>query len=408
MNVELAAQTLSASVANSLEFLKTESEDFRDVDATVEFIRKINDIFDVMNSTERSQSAETKPYKRPLSTGTEQELFRLFIGAIDYIQELEIEIKGRIVPVLSSDLFTAFFGFIHNMENLMKIYDDYVATGKLSVLYTHRMSQDLLETFFACIRSMNGMNDNPTCAQFEAAYRKLSVHNDVVCSKKANCIDKGTKMLTVSSARKTKFKTNSAVIATDPELDHFEEDFANQILFGDSCQSVSDDLLTNNLQTHILAHSASLVEKKIIMAKGSRKLVKCNSCISAFVENEVAQNRFIEFKSRKENMLSPCKSTIQICKFADSYLNVVTNAQAKYEQILLRIMRNLSLDGLYPLTNFDDENHDGNNHKFNFVKNIVGVYLDLKSIQNCKSITLDSHYELVRSDLIKKIHRLGQ
>lgn len=49
MNVQLAGETISNSVADSMEFLKQECEQFAEVDGTVEYIRTINEIFDIMN-----------------------------------------------------------------------------------------------------------------------------------------------------------------------------------------------------------------------------------------------------------------------------------------------------------------------------------------------------------------------
>lgn len=280
----------------------------------------------------------------------------------------------------------------------MKIYDEYVETQRLKVLYTHRMSQDLLETLFGCIRSMNGYNDNPISTQFAAAYRKLCVHNEVVCSKRANCIDQGTKILTVSSNRKPKSKQMSSV-AIDPEFDEEEDCFVYV--------PMDESSFGNNLHAHSIAFIASSIEEKIRTAKGSRRIVKCPSCIRTFTENEVIQDRFIEFKRRTENKQQPCKSTVQICKLTESFLKG-TNDQDKYESTVLKIMRSLPLDMLYPLSNFDSDEHSELNHKYNFIKCVVQVYLDFKSIDIAKGINSDAHFELIRSDLRKRIHFEGQ
>lgn len=51
MKVSLAAQTFSASVADALTLCKNESfEGFQDSDSTIEFCKKINDIFDFLNT----------------------------------------------------------------------------------------------------------------------------------------------------------------------------------------------------------------------------------------------------------------------------------------------------------------------------------------------------------------------
>lgn len=51
MKVKYAAHTLSASVANAMNFLKTENiPEFEDSEATIKFIYIIDRLFDFMNS----------------------------------------------------------------------------------------------------------------------------------------------------------------------------------------------------------------------------------------------------------------------------------------------------------------------------------------------------------------------
>lgn len=101
-----------------------------------------------------------------------------------------------------------------------------------------------------------GFNDNPTAQQFEAAYRKLIVHNDVVCSKKANCIDMGTKILSVSSNRSAKSKENDCVNNEflDDDLLPEDENLLCQDFF-DNCQYV------DNVNNHSIAYMAASNQK---------------------------------------------------------------------------------------------------------------------------------------------------
>lgn len=66
MKVKLAAQTLSSSVADALDFCKCSIQlpYFRDCQATVEFMRLVDALFDVLNSTnkfDRGMKAALKP-----------------------------------------------------------------------------------------------------------------------------------------------------------------------------------------------------------------------------------------------------------------------------------------------------------------------------------------------------------
>lgn len=152
MSVRLAGETLSNSVADSIEFLSTKYESFNEANSTVKFIRNVNDCFDVMNSTKLEGAVG---FKKPLSESNHVEAFNLFRNAMPYFKSIGVE--GESIPIFSSVSRTPFIGFYFNMINLMKVFDEYVSTGKLEYLVTHRFSQDLIETLFGCIRSMGGM-----------------------------------------------------------------------------------------------------------------------------------------------------------------------------------------------------------------------------------------------------------
>lgn len=152
MSVRLAGETISNSVADSMEFLSTEYDSFKNAKGTIKFIRIINDIFDVMNSTKLDGAIG---FKRPLSKSNYIDAFNLFNDAMPYLKSIRVE--GEPNPIFSSASHTPFMGFYFNMMNLMKIFDEYVSTDKIELLVTHRFSQDLLETLFGCIRGMGGV-----------------------------------------------------------------------------------------------------------------------------------------------------------------------------------------------------------------------------------------------------------
>ena len=71
----------------------------------------------------------------------------------------------------------------------------------LKYLLTYKLSQDHLELFFGCVRCHRGCNNNPTCRQFVAAYKRLLVQNEIKASKNANCTNiEPVPILTVDSS----------------------------------------------------------------------------------------------------------------------------------------------------------------------------------------------------------------
>lgn len=151
MSVRLAAETLSNSVADSMDFMRRECDRFKDAGPTAKFIRIFNDIFDVMNST---GSKCATGFKRAISKSTAPELFRRLEEAMKYIKGLKV--AGENKCILLSKINTAFTGFYNNCISFMAIFNDYVQTDKIVEIYTHRFSQDLLESFFGTVRSMGG------------------------------------------------------------------------------------------------------------------------------------------------------------------------------------------------------------------------------------------------------------
>lgn len=88
MKVKLAVQVFSESVADATEFCKNELDlvGFRNSDATIDFIRKINNLFDIMNS--RNMNAYT--YKKPLFNGNFSRHKLFLLNMYKYLTELKL------------------------------------------------------------------------------------------------------------------------------------------------------------------------------------------------------------------------------------------------------------------------------------------------------------------------------
>uniref|UniRef100_A0A2S2PS39 THAP domain-containing protein 9 n=1 Tax=Schizaphis graminum TaxID=13262 RepID=A0A2S2PS39_SCHGA len=181
MNVRLAAQTLSDSVADALSYLKNQNDLFGDVEPTVEFIRYINNAFDILNS--RSNFSKN-PYNKAISSDTIEQYTRFMQDFIPFIKSLEF--PGGI-KVINSGRKTGFVGFILSLQNAISMFHDLLAKADLYFFPTYKISQDHIETTFSAIRSRLGYNNNPTCREFKAAYKRIIIHNEVVGSVFGNC-----------------------------------------------------------------------------------------------------------------------------------------------------------------------------------------------------------------------------
>lgn len=151
MNVRLAAETISKSVADTLDQLRTDGyEEFENCAITTEFIRFFNNAFDILNFGENRKGDGR--FKQKICEDTANQIFEFAESFKRYISQLELRQKTKTVPILLSSAERGFFGFFTNFVSLQGIYEDFVLNGPLEEFYTFQFSQDHLETFFSLIR----------------------------------------------------------------------------------------------------------------------------------------------------------------------------------------------------------------------------------------------------------------
>jgi hypothetical protein len=166
MRVSLAAQVLSSTVANALEYVVGES-----AKRTVDFIRMINKWFDVMNvknlyEGQRSLNSNLMPF----TDLNDPRLLWLENDFLDYLDQWKSAANGR------SGNFTAkqrqlmqlsvqtLTGFRITCQSIASIVRIVLASGAPFVLTSH-MNQDPLEQMFSLCRHKGGSNNNPTVAE---------------------------------------------------------------------------------------------------------------------------------------------------------------------------------------------------------------------------------------------------
>lgn len=182
MNVRIATQTLSNSVASSLEQVSNDGvEGFEDCGATIEYIRMNNNLFDILNTKPSGKCDQN--FKMPMSPSTKCRFFEFFDYAKTYMKGLKMEEtkkskKGHTTvmnSVFATRSYTAFFGHYNNIIAFEGLYKDYVENGPLDELYTFKFSQDHLETFFGTIRRINGQYINSLPFSFTFQYTMLKI-----------------------------------------------------------------------------------------------------------------------------------------------------------------------------------------------------------------------------------------
>lgn len=138
MSTVLAIQLLSNSVADSIDFCRDvlKLKQFVGSEATTFFLRKMDKMFDILNS----KSKFDQGLKAPL-TKDDDSFKAVFKDTIEYILGLKIPNAKHLVDTPRK---AAFIGFIVLMRSVEKMYDLYVLTGHLSYFLTFKISQDHL------------------------------------------------------------------------------------------------------------------------------------------------------------------------------------------------------------------------------------------------------------------------
>ena len=175
MKVELAAQTFSSSVADALEFCRDglRLEQFENCQGTVDFLRLVDGLFDVLNSGNKFG----RGMKGAMKPETEETTNAFLNKAYSYIASLK-DIAGNYMYTTLKR--TPFIGFMADIKSVQALYKHYVGKNKsLQYFLTYKLSQDHLELFFSAVRGAGGFNNNPTVRQFMATYKRLMMRHDV-------------------------------------------------------------------------------------------------------------------------------------------------------------------------------------------------------------------------------------
>lgn len=396
MNVRLAIQIFGGSTGNAIEFLMNQGHtEFVAAAPTIQFIRLINDIFDVFNSTDSSNSNE-KVLKRPMSAINMREIIELFETATNYIKGLQCRNdSGKKVPLCNSLIKTGFQGLVVNMRSFLTIYNDLVSEKQLMTqIPTKNMSQDHLEIFFGKIRGLNGSNTNPTCQQFKGAMQKLLNNTTQYYSQKGNCTVSNdsisiynpySNILSVTSRRP---KPDMSVLSPN---DIFTDEDTEILLkeLSEIRKATSSNSLIDMTDITI-AHLASLIESRI---ENSSKFL-CGLCKNVFSEN----NKVLRAFQSQTYTKRACQSTFEICRTADYFLKLeVLKGHFSFKLIHYTIFSSLVLDELYPSSVWLD--HDG--HKPELIKYILCEFIGIKGRHIARTISFN---EKASKDKRKKSH----
>jgi len=164
MKVKLATQVLSSSVADALDFLRSDCGDVKqhDNEATVKFIRTFDQLFDILNS----HSPFACGFKAALRANNMRYWTECLGNFREYISGLQ---SGDGVSMLTHRRKTAFVGLVISINSVIGLATELLTRDVAPFQYflTYKLSQDHLELFFCKVRSRGGFNNNPSVLSLE-------------------------------------------------------------------------------------------------------------------------------------------------------------------------------------------------------------------------------------------------
>lgn len=388
MKVSLAAQTLSESVAKSLEFCKNNStksdyKEFQNCDATISLVRNINIVFDILNS----KSTMGKGFKKPLRPTTKELFFDEFDRITNYLMELKFE-NGQLI--VKSQNQRGFVGLILAMKSFRGIYENYVENGELKYLLGYKLNQDHLETFFSVVRTRGGFNDNPNAYEFKSAYKRILVKTEIKATNSGNClIIDDTSILNITSTQE-KNKITNFLQNVDTSGDGDEYDFI--------------DIDLNDYVQDVVTYIAGYVQKRLV------NKIKCDECRESIYESANESCSLIDVKNFG-GLVKPSKIIKQICLQREKSFRIhddLINKNDIMDKLIRSAFRHLDLNIFCTMNDHFLDSDPIENHRLIFVKVVLHEYFIIR-IHHKNMCLQEQHQKTkVRNFYKKMVHFKGQ
>lgn len=325
MKVNLATQTISSSVADAIEFLKeTGHPNFCNSEATIEFIRIFDRLFDIMNT----RSAYGNGYKSPLTLQNKDYWINIFKISENYIKNLKLNNKF----VTDSNRKTFALGFIINIHSFEGLAIDLLSniTQPLKYFLTYKVSQDHIELYFCCIRSRGGWNNNPSVMQALWTIRRLLFQNSITASKNANCSHDDYDSNPIFTFRSKKRDIN---LNKDIEEIETKNDDMDLIQLLKALQNIELNIYQENILYYIAGHIVKTFLDKCI----------CNHCrqLVLYVSNKehnytaLNYNHYSTFLNivNRGKLYEPSKAIFEILKFSEKSFKAQINIKGRLNTV---------------------------------------------------------------------------
>ena len=260
LNVSLAAQILSYSVAAGIDFFSEISHD-DSPKATSTFIRNMDTLFDLFNG--RTMHS-TKPLRRPMSKESDHK--EVLKNLLDWLNTISVNSQ-------SGDRLPCLRGWKMSVKSLLGLFEDLSSNYGVKYLFANRLNQDCVENLFSQIRGNNGGVTRPNPAQFKCFFKKAMVQSIYSHPNGANCQeDDAHYFLGLRDLIQPQYTTTNL----KPETEQVADNLLTQLL---SHTNESEQIADSPLFQETISVDSSIDEsEKVADCLVTRETVSVDSC----------------------------------------------------------------------------------------------------------------------------------
>lgn len=144
---------------------------------TAEFLLQLNDLLDVLNSSQRLNQCRNKRAISAVEPTTAEEHLTLLRDADEWLGRWSVG-DGAVIKSIA--------GLQQTIRGVQVIWEVCQRAG-FQFLCTRRLNQDPLENLFSVIRQRGGARDNPDPTQFRHAYKHAILNGLLMAPSTASC-----------------------------------------------------------------------------------------------------------------------------------------------------------------------------------------------------------------------------
>ena len=182
MKVKTAAQVMSQSVSAAILTYICSGALKKDALPTALFLKKVDSLFDVFNSSSRLDS---KIFRRAIhKESASLDFLRESVSWLDSIQVLGLNKQPPSIK-----------GWKQSINALLGLWEEVAEVEGITYLCTRKISQDVLENSFSLIRGRGYFNMYPCVSDFQQAYKMLLLRSCISNSTLSNCEEDSAALL---------------------------------------------------------------------------------------------------------------------------------------------------------------------------------------------------------------------